>query len=616
MTTLRTISLLLAVLGVTSLASGQEKSKATNPSPPTKPNTQPRRPQPNYPPPANTPPHSQAKHVPLAKTPPTPTSSQPIDQRPPASAPNASPRYVLHPPAAATGETGTSNGLGKDLGRVEVTTPSVHNPPPSDNHAASKPVTGTNHNTLVTGYSSPANAKITPPRPAYALPTGSATPKKLGAPAALDSSASKSVVRQVNTARSSMSGINSRPLPQGKVLVHPDGALTIEGAGGRQYHVRQDGTVAAFEAHGVKTSFRPNGTVSAIHTSNMHINYAVSGARRVETVRPDNSVLVSTGPHQGYLQRTVVVNDRTAVQRIYVMNKTTYVRNYTTYTYRGVVLEHYVPAVYYAPAFYGWVYYPWSHPVTYRWAFYEAPWYGYYGGYFTPASVYPTPSLWLTDYLLAQTLSNAYQDQPATVAPKGDNFAQADTAISPETKQILAAEVQEMVAAGNKVAGDPSPESNLAGELPDVVKYERSVFVVAGNLDVTSEDGECGLTPGDILEMDAPLSQDAVTADVRVISSKRIDCPASSMVRISVDQLQEMHNNLRQRVDEGMQLLRASQGSSGIPVAPLDAIAPPPRPNYIADASPLSGEQVVAMIAEQQQTADVTPQVIQDEFGG
>ena len=150
--------------------------------------------------------------------------------------------------------------------------------------------------------------------------------------------------------------------------------------------------MAAFEAHGVKTSFRPDGSVSAIHTSNMRINYAASGARRVETVRPDNSVLVSTGPHQGYLQRTVVVNDRTVEQRIYVVNKTIYVRNYTTYTYRGVVLEHYVPGVYYAPAFYGWVYYPWPYPVRYRWAFYEAPWYGYYGGYFTPAPVYTTPS--------------------------------------------------------------------------------------------------------------------------------------------------------------------------------------------------------------------------------
>jgi len=318
---LRTISLSLAVVGVTSLASGQQTTKPTNPSPPTRPSAPPRRPQPNYVPRADTPPpHSQANNVPLAKTPPAANSSPPVN----------------HP--------------------------------------------------------SPVNAKITPPmKPAYALHASSATPKKLGATAPLDSSASKSVVQQVNTARRSMSGINSKPLPQGKVFVHPNGALTIEGTAGQQYHVRQDGTVAAFEAHGMKTSFRPDGTVSAIHTSNMHINYAVSGARRVETVRPDHSVLVSTGPQQGYLQRTVVVKDRDVVQRIYVVNKATYVRNYTTYRYRGVVLEHYVPAVYYAPAFYGWVYYPWPHHVPYRWGFYGAPWYEYYGGYFTPAPVYPTP---------------------------------------------------------------------------------------------------------------------------------------------------------------------------------------------------------------------------------
>jgi hypothetical protein len=113
-------------------------------------------------------------------------------------------------------------------------------------------------------------------------------------------------------------------------------------------------------------------------------------------------------------------------------------------------------------------------------------------------------------------LGSAYQDGPAT-ASNGENLAQTDTAISPETKQLLAAQVQQMVAAGNKAAGDAHPENSLAGELPDVVNHERTLFVVAGTLDVSSENGECGLTPGDILQMDAPLPQDAVTADVRVI---------------------------------------------------------------------------------------------------
>jgi hypothetical protein len=74
-------------------------------------------------------------------------------------------------------------------------------------------------------------------------------------------------------------------------------------------------------------------------------------------------------------------------------------------------------------------------------------------------------------------------------------------------------------------------------------------------------------------------------------------------------------NNLRQRVDDGMQVLRVKQGTDGLPPAPPDAIAPPPRPNYVADTTPITGEQVRAMISEQQQTADTTPQVIQNEFG-
>jgi hypothetical protein len=132
---------------------------------------------------------------------------------------------------------------------------------------------------------------------------------------------------------------------------------------------------------------------------------------------------------------------------------------------------------------------------------------------------------------------------------------------------------------------------------------------------VTSENGECGLTAGDILQMDAPLPNDVLTANVRVVSSKRMDCPASSMVSVSLDQLQEMHNELRQRVDEGMKVLRAGRGSGGIPSVPPEAIAPPPRPSYVMDAGPVSGDQVVAMIAEQQKTADATPEVIQNEFG-
>jgi hypothetical protein len=96
---LRTISLSLAVVGVTSLASGQQTSKPTNPSPPTRPSAPPRRPQPNYVPRADTPPpHSQANNVPLAKTPPAANNSQPVNHPSPVNAkitPPTKPAYAL-----------------------------------------------------------------------------------------------------------------------------------------------------------------------------------------------------------------------------------------------------------------------------------------------------------------------------------------------------------------------------------------------------------------------------------------------------------------------------------------------------------------------------------------
>ena len=37
-----------------------------------------------------------------------------------------------------------------------------------------------------------------------------------------------------------------------------------------------------------------------------------------------------------------------------------------------------------------------------------APWYGYYGAYFRPYPVYPSAAYWLTDYMVAASLQEAY----------------------------------------------------------------------------------------------------------------------------------------------------------------------------------------------------------------
>ena len=90
----------------------------------------------------------------------------------------------------------------------------------------------------------------------------------------------------------------------------------------------------------------------------------------------------------GYIQRPFSYRNRAYVNRTYNLKGVTYARYYRPYSYRGMELHGYVPLSYYSPAFYGWAYHPWGAPVYYNWGFMGNPWYGYYGGYFTPSPVY------------------------------------------------------------------------------------------------------------------------------------------------------------------------------------------------------------------------------------
>ncbi len=370
--------------------------------------------------------------------------------------------------------------------------------------------------------------------------------------------------------------------------MHKDGGLSINASGGRRYQVRADGTLSSYSGRDHTATFRPNGSISTLRVGETQVSRGLHGDRRIVTTRPDRGVLVSMGPHRGYLQRTIVRNDTTFIQRTYVVNRVTYTRVYSTYTYGGIVLERYRPPVYYAPAFYGWVYYPWARPAPYAWAWVGDPWYGYHRTYFTPLPVYPSAAFWLADFLLAESLREAYLSRAEiAAAPPGAPAApgvpvpnpgappsapaQGETPITPEVREAIAQEVQRQLAQQNADAANPDPAATQ-GDLPAALRDPNHVFVVSSELDVTAGDQECGLTPGDVLRLNRAPPDGAAVADVRVVSSKRSDCAAGSVVTLSVNDLQEMHNSFRERVDAGLGTLRAGQGSGGLPPAPADAV--------------------------------------------
>ena len=436
---------------------------------------------------------------------------------------------------------------------------------------------------------------------------------------------SRQQIQNLNSNRAAMKGINRNPLPQGQVTVRGDGGRTIAASGGRQFQVRPNGTVERVSLSGGRTAaFRPDGRVSAIHAGGMQINHGLRGERQIVTVRPDHSRVVSMGPRRGYLERPYSArNGRTYVQRTYWAGGHSYVRVYRTNYYRGVPYYGYVPPYYYHPRFYGWAYNPWRVPVYYRWAWYAAPppWYSYYGGYFTPAPMYPTAALWLTDFLLAENLSLAYEaqrdaeantaaaqgNQPPPPAAEGQGYT---SQITPELKQAIAEEVRAQLAAEQQGASTipQQPASSSTEAPPGALDPARRLFVVSSNLAVSTIDGQdCELTPGDIITRLDDTPDDNNKVRVSVSSSKGGDCGVGSTLMVDVNDLQEMQNQFHERLDSGLKTLADNSGQGGLPPAPDTGTTAGEVPTPPPDAN------VDGALQAQQQEADQTETQVQQE---
>ena len=471
-------------------------------------------------------------------------------------------------------------------------------------------------NTYAPRNSSPRTTAGSGTHAVYNVPESAGAGKPGSGNSTLTAAGSQSVLHQVNTARTGMNGINKHSIPQGQVAVHTDKSLTVTATNGRKFNLRPDGTLASFSAHGQTASFRANGHLASVHTPAMDIAHGPRGQRTVISERPDHSRLVSTGAHSGYLQHSVAYHGHTYDQRAYVHGDHRYTREYIGYRYHGRDFDDYRPRFYYDPLFYGWAFYPWGDVGSYAWGWDDSPWFNFYAGYFAPWDTYPSGAYWLTDYFLGQTLDDGYQMDAQAVggpdsgyagddtAPPDDDeaYAPADTPITPEIKQMIAEEVQQQLAYENAAAAQPDQAPTLDG-LPQVLTPNH-LFVVNQGLNVATTDGQqCGLSTGDVIKLVATPPEDAVSADLMVVSSRKGDCPAGLTVTVPLESLQEMQNNFRAQLDSGLQTLHAQQGQGGLPGAPYSAIAPPPRP---VDEPPADNENVQSLLDAQQQQANQT----------
>ena len=319
---------------------------------------------------------------------------------------------------------------------------------------------------------------------------------------------------------------------------------------------------------------RPDGHVASLHDPKrgMEVHHSLNGNRRVVVERRDHSRVVAERGGRGYVQRPYMYHGHEYARRSYYYNGRYYHHYYGRYYYHGVYVNPYYPSYYYGPAFYGWAYNPWAAPVSYGWGWGGNPWYGYYGAYFTPYPVYASPALWLTDYMIANSLQAAYQAQANAQAAAMSNPAP----LTPEAKQLIADEVRQQIALENAEsktgqAGEPdAASSSIQRALTDGKPH---VFVAGHDLDVVDAGGtECAISEGDALQLTGQTAPDAQAATLAVLASKGgKECPKGDTCRSRSRICRTCRTICARPSTQGMQELQKKQGQGGLPAAPAAA---------------------------------------------
>ncbi len=375
----------------------------------------------------------------------------------------------------------------------------------------------------------------------------------------------------------------------------------------------------AFNGRAGSATFDRSGHPRDIQARGMNIHHGPGGSRMIVADRPGGVRVVSYGRGYGYVQRPYAYRGVSYVSRTYYMNGVVYHSFYRPFLWGGIGLNVYAPGFFFAPAFYGWAYNPWVVPVVYGgWGWGGSPWYGYYGGWFSPYPRYLGPSFWLTDYLVSQSLMAAYQEQQAAAAAAAYNAPPPyDAPLSPQVKDLIAAEVQRQIALENSEAAagaQSTPDPGSSGVARMLSDGQQHVFVVAAGLDVTSNTGgECFVTEGDVLQLRGVVPP-GQPANLTVLASKGQDCPRGSLVQVQVSDLQDMQNHMRETIDQGMSSLQKQQGQGGIPPAPAQANAAPQQTAYAAIAPP-PDPNVQTELTQQTQEADQAEREVLQEAG-
>jgi len=372
--------------------------------------------------------------------------------------------------------------------------------------------------------------------------------------------------------------------------------------------------------NGAALRTRADGTRSDVHDPKrgMDIHHGLNGNRRTVVERRDGTRIVAERGGRGYVQHPYSFHGREFGHRTFYDHGRAYDRFYGRYPYHGGYLNVYAPARFYPYGFYGYAYAPWPAPVPYAWGWGAAPWYGYYGAYYAPYPVYPAPAFWLADFVIAASLQAAFIAQAsADLGPVPSSnpalldasrwvadlliqpaAADAQPAMTADVKQAVADEIKALVqqegdeAKANAANQDVDPAKNSVTQL--LADNHPHVFVAGADVDVVTAGSsqECAISQGDVLKVTSAPPESADNVSAVVLASKlgtkgyAKECASASTVTVAIADLQEMHNHMREQVDDGLTELQAKQGKGGLPGAPPGAAGPATKAGFAENAPP------------------------------
>jgi len=280
----------------------------------------------------------------------------------------------------------------------------------------------------------------------------------------------------------------------------------------------------------------------------------------------------------GYVQRTVFIGG---------VGGRSYNVVYHSYYYHGAIFYSPVPAVIFAPAYYGWLINPWRRPIVYTaayWGWAGQPWYGYYGAAFVPYAEYASPDQWLTDYVISASLQQAYDNQQAS-ADAGP--PPTPPQITAEEKAILDQDVKNELVREEQVAVNPPVDvtPNAPANKPGVTEEAATVIpealqdhlftVYAAPIEAQQAAGQtCNLVEGDMLFRTGNAPNPDNTVDLVVKSSHANPshtelCSPQAHVKVQLAELQEMYNHKKDLLAEGEQKQAELMGKKrGLPKGP------------------------------------------------